>query len=154
MTLRLRSPSLRGSGLKLTGIKKEVSSGASPSLRGSGLKSLHKRLKWDGLCRSPSLRGSGSKWEAEYNGNHFTESPSLRGSGLKSTYLAFGNQMARVSLFTREWIEIRVLVRINIPCDRSPSLRGSGLKLSANQHLSNQVLSPSLRGSGLKFFCL
>ena len=81
-------------------------------------------------------------------------SPSLRGSGLKSTYLAFGNQMARVSLFTREWIEIRVLVRINIPCDRSPSLRGSGLKLSANQHLSNQVLSPSLRGSGLKFFCL
>ena len=33
----------------------------------------------------------------------------------------------------------------------SPSLRGSGLKLSANQHLSNQVLSPSLRGSGLKF---
>ena len=34
-------------------------------------------------------------------------SPSLRGSGLKFPVLPIGQQILFVSLFTREWIEIR-----------------------------------------------
>ena len=54
-------------------------------------------------------------------------SPSLRGSGLKSV-LAYAMIITdKVSLFTREWIEI-AFFRVPLVVARSPSLRGSGLK--------------------------
>ena len=82
---------------------------------------------------------------------------------------------ARVSLFTREWIEILRLRRTLSECVPSPSLRGSGLKLHqlviqmflhivslftrewieiplSPAPLSVLSTSPSLRGSGLKLF--
>ena len=58
----------------------------------------------------------------------------------------------RVSLFTREWIEIQVPFSLVPFGFLSPSLRGSGLKsvLLALQTISGT--SPSLRGSGLKYY--
>ena len=80
---------------------------------------------------------------------------------------------AYVSLFTREWIEIKTTLSLGLR-SRSPSLRGSGLKSLValcksarlvclplyegvdwnslpTQQSSDKTQSPSLRGSGLKF---
>ena len=79
----------------------------SPSLRGSGLKSLkqwstslilslplYEGVDWN-FCQTPVQ--SKSLW-----------SPSLRGSGLKFSNKVIVKKGLTVSLFTREWIEIRV----------------------------------------------
>ena len=55
----------------------------------------------------------------------------------------------RVSLFTREWIEIPT-INSTFLCWQSPSLRGSGLKSVSQERIRNPCKSPSLRGSGLK----
>ena len=55
----------------------------------------------------------------------------------------------KVSLFTREWIEIAAEYTA-LQEQLSPSLRGSGLKFPANPLVLLQPRSPSLRGSGLK----
>ncbi len=55
------SPSLRGSGLKLSRMIIQNWEIPSPSLRGSGLKFYNGRLK-NGKRKSPSLRGSGLKY--------------------------------------------------------------------------------------------
>ena len=57
---------------------------------------------------SPSLRGSGLKYLLGTERLFAVESPSLRGSGLKCVLDWFGGREAGVSLFTREWIEIKV----------------------------------------------
>ena len=80
----------------------------SPSLRGSGLKSPH-QTQWKRFLKSPSLRGSGLKLRKEVIADVGKRSPSLRGSGLKSD--SFSRRTVsvwQVSLFTREWIEISV----------------------------------------------
>ena len=76
-------------------------------------------------------------------------SPSLRGSGLKSPIMIGYNIFSRVSLFTREWIEMARVRQPRTP-HRSPSLRGSGLKSAVATPLAVAATSPSLRGSGLK----
>ena len=80
-----------------------------------------------------------------------------------------------VSLFTREWIEIRAAYVVRA-LRESPSLRGSGLKSSGRRNIlqgldvslftrewieitapflyCNYIMSPSLRGSGLKCFAV
>ena len=55
-----------------------------------------------------------------------------------------------VSLFTREWIEMQNRYCRYDDGQGSPSLRGSGLKFFINKSASEQSGSPSLRGSGLK----
>ena len=122
--------------------------------------------------KSPSLRGSGLKFHFTYDAIYCLLSPSLRGSGLK--YICIPKCCFRnvVSLFTREWIEIKICtvfwvmkpvslftrewIEISAGIwakygDSSPSLRGSGLKSTIAQDLIVAVPSPSLRGSGLKF---
>ena len=122
------SPSLRGSGLKSVVKTCKPLLQGSPSLRGSGLKSVHLRnlllFRW-----SPSLRGSGLKfvlvcealasvhrlplyegvdWNfiSQLDAQKEKKSPSLRGSGLKCPGDYLLEKDAKVSLFTREWIEI------------------------------------------------
>ena len=56
----MKSPSLRGSGLKLQWTARCQTAAASPSLRGSGLK-LKLTLLSPRCAASPSLRGSGLK---------------------------------------------------------------------------------------------
>ena len=77
-------------------------------------------------------------------------SPSLRGSGLKCQSSAGGGVLHRVSLFTREWIEI---VADAIFTD------GFGVSLFTREWIEIAIIfckmsfvhvSPSLRGSGLK----
>ena len=123
--------------------------------------------------QSPSLRGSGLKFNMTQENGASEKSPSLRGSGLKFNFTSCKSIPIKVSLFTREWIEIDqnyMFYRLHL---RSPSLRGSGLKQKKlNAIVSTfevslftrewieitttwqncQVLqkSPSLRGSGLK----
>ena len=65
------------------------------------------RFLFAGLKRSPSLRGSGLKYAVD--GGHF--------------------ETISVSLFTREWIEIKLIKACFLGTSMSPSLRGSGLKL-------------------------
>ena len=79
------------------------------------------------------------------------ESPSLRGSGLKLSYRVIANAGDFVSLFTREWIEILMVIMRGIAIVSSPSLRGSGLKYPHPLKQPPLSESPSLRGSGLKF---
>ena len=55
-------------------------------------------------------------------------SPSLRGSGLKSKSTLSNTLVVKVSLFTREWIEIWGTAPDSSIINKSPSLRGSGLK--------------------------
>ena len=63
----------------------------------------------------------------------------------------FIKSICRVSLFTREWIEISGCVSLEWVPVQSPSLRGSGLKwLPPLQITLTGWESPSLRGSGLK----
>ena len=59
-----------------------------------------------GTARSPSLRGSGLKLNAAQLIDFPLESPSLRGSGLKYLVELEWRWSDKVSLFTREWIEI------------------------------------------------
>ena len=55
---------------------------------------------------SPSLRGSGLKYWQICRPVYQSPSPSLRGSGLKLQGNPRKAKHHRVSLFTREWIEI------------------------------------------------
>ena len=101
----ITSPSLRGSGLKLTRKTAARRQTQSPSLRGSGLKlqirrparlwvrlPLYEGVDWNFLftwkqvriIKSPSLRGSGLKFQCKFRFVVCSRSPSLRGSGLKS----------------------------------------------------------------------
>ena len=57
----------------------------------------------------------------------------------------------RVSLFTREWIEITLYLAGFENGKPSPSLRGSGLKSESENPERHTRKSPSLRGSGLKY---
>ena len=123
----------------------------SPSLRGSGLKSprgvylltkprrlpLYEGVDWNKI-RSPQPIPhnrlplyEGVDWNHDYIIRHF------------GRYV--------VSLFTREWIEISSTWRLisRLP---SPSLRGSGLKWKWWNRTDDSNLSPSLRGSGLKWY--
>ena len=148
----LRSPSLRGSGLK----------SPAPSGRPAGQTGLplYEGVDWNRCWDSGSISIYGS--------------PSLRGSGLKYHRRTWRCDRRRVSLFTREWIEITVVKMGNLDGHTSPSLRGSGLKLclAARQRLAGRLplyegvdwnqswkhashyckVSPSLRGSGLKLY--
>ena len=105
------SPSLRGSGLKSAKDIDFSGKGQSPSLRGSGLKCMVDcSVITSG--KSPSLRGSGlklSRWALSAASQPV--SPSLRGSGLKSVFRRHSGQRRRVSLFTREWIEIKRIIQ-------------------------------------------
>ena len=57
-----------------------------------------------------------------------------------------------VALFTRAWIEIRLIYRQLTQQLKSPSLRGRGLKYRLINYRYPQLhMSPSLRGRGLKF---
>ena len=56
----------------------------------------------------------------------------------------------KVSLFTREWIEITLYLAGFENGKPSPSLRGSGLKSMIYFENQTREMSPSLRGSGLK----
>ena len=63
----------------------------------------------------------------------------------------FQRSRNKVSLFTREWIEIKTKVSPAWALRASPSLRGSGLKCqNLVQRCHGLQRSPSLRGSGLK----
>ena len=61
------------------------------------------------------------------------------------------NTAGKVSLFTREWIEIQSARCGRFVREMSPSLRGSGLKYRTLNDNLKTILSPSLRGSGLKW---
>ena len=98
----------------------------SPSLRGSGLKLIIPYLVVLCKCRLPLYEG------VDWN-----------------VLIAPIRHIIRVSLFTREWIEIRVSSGIQNRF-KSPSLRGSGLKSPTGQGTRWERWSPSLRGSGLK----
>ena len=75
---------------------------------------LYEGVDWNGgttirhgvINSSPSLRGSGLKYQSAGRAENGITSPSLRGSGLKSKLMDCIRQQERVSLFTREWIEI------------------------------------------------
>ena len=139
----------------------------SPSLRGSGLKFLQKvwncftvytvslfTREWIEIeplsvsaasQPSPSLRGSGLKYKHLVNYQNSRMSPSLRGSGLKSV-LAYAMIITdKVSLFTREWIEI-AFFRVPLVVARSPSLRGSGLKSSGQTTPASRTGLPLYEG--------
>ena len=141
----MRSPSLRGSGLKSNDSRGWGRTVLSPSLRGSGLKcgwncrhdwypyvSLFTR-EWieifsfqsaPSCLSSPSLRGSGLKCVPSARRETMDLSPSLRGSGLKFC-----------------------LILTNVRRERSPSLRGSGLKsATAIQHPKTQTGLPLYEG--------
>ena len=126
MTLPPTSPSLRGSGLKLRMVRPHRRESLSPSLRGSGLKLIIPYLVVLCKCRLPLYEG------VDWN-----------------VLIAPIRHIIRVSLFTREWIEIRVSSGIQNRF-KSPSLRGSGLKSPTGQGTRWERWSPSLRGSGLK----
>ena len=65
-------------------------------------------------------------------------------------YPLISGDIAVVSLFTREWIEIYIINK-SASEQSSPSLRGSGLKSSIGfVNFVASRTSPSLRGSGLK----
>ena len=76
-------------------------------------------------------------------------SPSLRGSGLKLHLEKCAPPHWKVSLFTREWIEM-AQINLGLQPLESPSLRGSGLKFFEGFLYQLRYTSPSLRGSGLK----
>ena len=99
---------------------------------------------------SPSLRGSGLKFYSRAYSRPRTSSPSLRGSGLKSGGMCVRYAGVKVSLFTREWIEMSAVPSFS-RMFMSPSLRGSGLKCSFSFTVCLWQASPSLRGSGLKY---
>ena len=122
---------------------------ASPSLRGSGLKwnlkfsgilchclPLYERVDWNVLpaivrdiCKkSPSLRGSGLKFR--HNDCTILECglPLYEGVDWNHFCPYWLPASSRVSLFTREWIEIALFKASWYSVLASPSLRGSGLK--------------------------
>ena len=66
-------------------------------------------------------------------GQQILLSPSLRGSGLKYAGDKHHRHRRPVSLFTREWIEIMIILYAILGVMSSPSLRGSGLKLFPTQ---------------------
>ena len=106
------------------------------------------RYQW---CTSPSLRGSGLKYmQHQWKKLKKKQSPSLRGSGLKCSCMPWRSSGWPVSLFTREWIEIKSSVMKSAITIGSPSLRGSGLKYIPHFWFCLASMSPSLRGSGLK----
>ena len=167
----------------------------SPSLRGSGLKSSEQAMHT--LNRAVSLFTR--EWiEISFCGrcSNFSDCLPLYEGVDWNSVIGFAVDLCRtglplyegvdwncrirvctlptvVSLFTREWIEIKVAVIGLLACIKSPSLRGSGLKssLCAGTSFPARVslftrewieirtpaksgtsgLSPSLRGSGLKF---
>ena len=57
----------------------------------------------------------------------------------------------KVSLFTREWIEMFAINAIQTPSLVSLFTR-EWIEISAGGSPSGVIVSPSLRGSGLKFF--
>ena len=165
----LPSPSLRGSGLKCTpGDCRGRLQKLSPSLRGSGLKCTFDETTWSSYSASPSLRGSGLKFPWKNWWRTWMLSPSLRGSGLKLLFrhslrhrgwclplyegVDWNQKMLKdsknggwVSLFTREWIEIKppfILPR----AISSPSLRGSGLKCCDYPNTPNKACLPLYEG--------
>ena len=99
----------------------------SPSLRGSGLKSSGVSKRTNLFFVSLFTR----EWIEIFcwtNANKCEQSPSLRGSGLKLPVQGRTASHAEVSLFTREWIEIESAPHSRYLTIQSPSLRGSGLK--------------------------
>ena len=127
MTLRLRSPSLRGSGLKFSN-KVIVKKGLTVSLftrEWIEIDLMQLRVK-------------------QYNVSLFTR------EWIEIKTHNGQERQERVSLFTREWIEIYQITHDAISY-QSPSLRGSGLKWQQLNKLNRWHLSPSLRGSGLKY---
>ena len=145
---------------------------ASPSLRGSGLKcvlSAHRET----MDLSPSLRGSGLKYRSTHPLLQWQSLPLYEGVDWNCVGMLTNARTASVSLFTREWIEMR-FHPYHCTLKSSPSLRGSGLKFPPlpqrgspskrlplyegvdwndhrNQFICHKCESPSLRGSGLKF---
>ena len=90
----VKSPSLRGRGLKWYGVAGEARLGLSPSLRGRGLKFPKGLVKSFGLM-----------------------SPSLRGRGLKLRIVDNKSNESPVALFARAWIEIDNHITAIHACD-------------------------------------
>ena len=125
-------------------------------------------------CPSPSLRGSGLKCPlSRVRQTKDNKSPSLRGSGLKLQIFRRCCCSSRVSLFTREWIEINscrlerhkrkwvsLFTREWIEITQIlPAQINLGVSLFTREWIEmlkiqfpslQMILSPSLRGSGLK----
>ena len=73
---------------------------------------------------SPSLRGSGLKCFQSPISSGVIRSPSLRGSGLKLDMLRSAVSSPTVSLFTREWIEIKFRRLVDLPLPGLPLYEG------------------------------
>ena len=145
----------------------------SPSLRGSGLKC--------GICipncnanqSLPLYEGVDWNPEVQLSSPPPSKSPSLRGSGLKLQIFRRCCCSSRVSLFTREWIEINscrlerhkrkwvsLFTREWIEITQIlPAQINLGVSLFTREWIEmlkiqfpslQMILSPSLRGSGLK----
>ena len=144
----------------------------SPSLRGSGLKSVHRATCQKSAVCLPLYEGVDWNRRNIKSGVFFSGLPLYEGVDWNACS-ADNFRNAYVSLFTREWIEIKTTLSLGLR-SRSPSLRGSGLKSLValcksarlvclplyegvdwnslpTQQSSDKTQSPSLRGSGLKF---
>ena len=98
----------------------------------------------------PLYEGVDWNMQAVVNGNCLHTSPSLRGSGLKFRSCCVYRFQNKVSLFTREWIEIQCRKGwlLGQPC--LPLYEGVDWNLSIPFGMVCLIQSPSLRGSGLK----
>ena len=143
------SPSLRGSGLKFFRSDRRCSRSSLPLYEGvdwnqswkhashycKGLP-LYEGVDWNRYtcvicCCSvglPLYEGVDWNFISQLDAQKEKKSPSLRGSGLKCPGDYLLEKDAKVSLFTREWIEIVRRARTLPWLTASPSLRGSGLK--------------------------
>ena len=99
---------------------------------------------------SPSLRGSGLKLCQKQLSRQPIWSPSLRGSGLKYSMGLNRADAAKVSLFTREWIEMLGGVRSAELSISLPLYEGVDWNIFYILLFLSASKSPSLRGSGLK----
>ena len=101
----------------------------SPSLRGSGLKWLFPRAKTKQQRPSPSLRGSGLKCLlCRQFPERIQGLPLYEGVDWNLLLNKRKQMRTKVSLFTREWIEMVLGRGDGFVQRQSPSLRGSGLK--------------------------
>ena len=123
------SPSLRGSGLKYRALQKAALWGWSPSLRGSGLKWCNLVTGYTGAYCLPLYEGV--DWnKSEVSNCNLVKVSLFTREWIEISRSSKSCSMGLVSLFTREWIEMVQSGDGLHGCLLSPSLRGSGLKLN------------------------
>ena len=150
MTLPPTSPSLRGSGLKLRMVRPHRRESLSPSLRGSGLKLIIPYLVVLCKCRLPLYEG------VDWNVLIAPIRHIIRVSLFTREWIEISNRAgyslgAMVSLFTREWIEMPAIqARLVLPLGL-PLYEGVDWNCNQRICLTHNSTSPSLRGSGLKW---